>query len=102
MNVLHDIYHVAKGTATDIASNWEYGPGSALTLFDVQTFREIFGPEAGALMYHYIASNVKSPPGSTNPAHGQQRIEAEVKKDLFGLRTGGRRSDHVATVALQS
>lgn len=70
-DVLHSIYHVSKEKATDIASNWKHGSGSGLTLFDVETFREMFGPEAGALVYHYVASDVKSPAGSTAAANGQ-------------------------------
>lgn len=101
VNTLHDIYHATKESATDIAFNWKYGSGAALTLFDIQRFREIFGPEAGALVYYYIACHTKSPPGSATAVNEPQQNEAVARKDLFGLRPGGRCLFDAATVILR-
>lgn len=50
---------VTPDEAHEIASRWKYDRGSELLYYyDVQTFRDIFGSEAGVLLYGYARGGV--------------------------------------------
>lgn len=89
-DILHSVYHVPLQDATAFASNWRYGRGRELGLYDLSTFQSIFGGEVGALLYHYIAAQgtlFSNSPYHT--AHISDSSKLKQKEDLFGMRQGG-------------
>lgn len=86
VNALHGIHHVTEDKAIDIAANWKYGSGSALTLFDVDTFRPLLSAETDALMYLYIVGGK----GGSQSVNEKQIIGLMTRKDLLGLQPGGK------------
>lgn len=73
--------------AKDIAANWQYGQGSALTYFDIDTFRAIFGGEAGALLHHHVVTEEQI---LRSPTREVSEKETNMEnKDLFGMSPGG-------------
>lgn len=84
-NILRFSYDVPAEHAEALVSGWQYGRGCALVYYDIATFRQIFGAEVGALLYHHIAnkSHISTAPSS-------QMDNSITKKDLFGLPPGGK------------
>ncbi|KAI1420684.1 hypothetical protein F5Y12DRAFT_772025 [Xylaria sp. FL1777] len=51
--LLHERHGVPKDQAVSIAAAWRLGRGAELAIYDLQTFRDLFGSEAGMLLYTY-------------------------------------------------
>lgn len=84
-NILHFSYNVPAEHAEALVSGWQYGRGRELVHYDIATFRQIFGAEVGALLYHHMAnkSHISTAPSS-------RMDNSMAKKDLFGLPPGGK------------
>ncbi|KAL7894207.1 hypothetical protein HDV63DRAFT_390066 [Trichoderma sp. SZMC 28014] len=82
-NILHFSYNVPAEHAEALVSGWQYGRGRELVHYDIATFRQIFGAEVGALLYHHMAnkSHISTAPSS-------RMDNSMAKKDLFGLPPG--------------
>ena len=75
--LLQHHHGIDEEEAREIASNWKYGRGSDLFYYDVETFRGMFGSEAGMLLYRDIGrGNVRSSRSS------------DSEEDLFGCPPG--------------
>jgi hypothetical protein len=51
--ILHHGYDIPLEEAQQLSKRWHYGKGSDARKFNVQCYREIFGPEVGTLLYQY-------------------------------------------------
>jgi len=82
--LLCDLHGVPETEATEIASKWRFGRGSELTYYDVDTFRNILGGEAGTILFGHARTELRTdkrgPTGGVNPPR--------KKKDIFGLTPG--------------
>jgi len=90
--ILRDIHHVSDDEAWKIASNWRIGRGHELQYYDIETFRGMFGPEAGNLLYGYAHNEVEWPPKAPKSMRRRRAREMsadEVPRDFFGLPRGG-------------
>ncbi|TGO46110.1 hypothetical protein BCON_0344g00020 [Botryotinia convoluta] len=65
-HILHNHYDVPKNEAENLAAQWEYGRGPELRTFDVDTFRSIFGVEAGTLLFAYVMKELGPPKAGSN------------------------------------
>ncbi|KAG0652129.1 hypothetical protein D0Z07_0772 [Hyphodiscus hymeniophilus] len=83
--VLHEHHNVQKEKAENIAAKWQYGRGSELTYYDIETFRSIFGGEAGALLFGYARRELRT--SRTSPSSQIGRVEMP-EKDIFGMTPG--------------
>jgi hypothetical protein len=79
---------VSKVDAQEIASKWQYGRGSELTYYDIDTFRLIFGVEAGTLLYGYARKELRTSKTAPNGGLRQQGKVERPKKDIFGMEPG--------------
>ncbi len=49
--VLVEKYSVPQSEAEVYTSKWRYGTAREVVGFDVETYRQIFGPEIGGILY---------------------------------------------------
>jgi hypothetical protein len=88
--ILTDLHGVPENEAREIASKWKYGRGSELNYYDVDTFRLIFGSEAGTLLFGHARRELRTMRRS--PSSGVGDVEKEKverpKSDIFGLTPG--------------
>jgi hypothetical protein len=49
--ILTEHYSIPSSEASTIVSAWRYGRTKEVINFEIETYREIFGPEIGALLY---------------------------------------------------
>jgi hypothetical protein len=84
--VLSTYHDVPEDTARAIASGWKYGRGSEFAYYDVQTFRDMFGSEAGNLLYGHARRQMKRSSGTrVTPTAATDENNNE---DIFGLPPG--------------
>ena len=77
-------YHDIPGEeARVIASNWKYGRGSELFYYDLDTFRAMFGSEAGMLLYRDVRRGNATTNSSTRIS-----TNTSSERDLFGCPPG--------------
>jgi hypothetical protein len=60
ITLLVDLHGVPEAEAQEIASKWKYGRGSELLYYDVDTFRTIFGSEAGTLLFGHARRELRT------------------------------------------
>lgn len=78
--VLHQLHGVPEDEAAVIASAWKLGRGSKLASFDLQTFRDLFGSEAGMLLYIYAQEDSLTATART--------LALLPRRTLFGVKPG--------------
>jgi hypothetical protein len=89
VTILTDLHSVSESEARDIASKWKYGRGSELLYYDVDTFRVIFGGEAGTLLFGHARRELRSfRNGPSTGVGGKDKERKRPTTDLFGLTTG--------------
>jgi hypothetical protein len=92
VTILTDLYGVSENEVREIASKWKYGRGSELNYYDVDTFRLIFGSEAGTLLFGHARRELRTVRKS--PSTGVGIVEKEKverpKSDIFGLTPGSK------------
>ena len=88
-NILVDLHGIPEKEAKEIGSRWKYGRGSEVTYYDVDTFRAIFGPEVGTVLFGHARRELRA--GRRGPSQGVKQSEKKeiAKHDLFGLTPGG-------------
>lgn len=59
-SLLHERHGVPEDEAAGIADAWRLGRGAELATYDLQTFRDMFGSETGALLYMYARDGLNS------------------------------------------
>ena len=86
--ILCDVHSVQEEQARGIASKWKYGRGSELTYYDLETFRTMFGGEAGTLLFGHARRELRT--GRRGPSGGMGRGDRDdrPKTDIFGLQPG--------------
>lgn len=76
-----------EAAAREIAGRWQFGRGSELRYYHVDTFRAMFGPEAGDLLFGYangkLRSDMRGVVVGKAPGRG-----VEAGTDLFGFKPG--------------
>jgi hypothetical protein len=88
VTVLATYHGLSTDEASVIASNWKFGRGSELKYYDLETFRGIFGIEAGTLLYYYATNGPSRPslPGAATPSRANSHKIRE--RDIFNLPPG--------------
>ncbi|KAG4416861.1 hypothetical protein IFR04_010003 [Cadophora malorum] len=91
--VLQNHHDVSKEEAEAVAAKWLYGRGSELLVYyDIDTFRSIFGAEAGMLLFGYARKELGRTSGAISSTRVGARVGGKVmdknKKDIFGLTPG--------------
>ncbi|RJE20361.1 hypothetical protein PHISCL_07300 [Aspergillus sclerotialis] len=77
-------YHDIPGEeARAIASNWKYGRGSEILYYDLETFRAMFGSEAGMLLYRDVRRG-----NATISSNTRTFTSSTSERDLFGCPPG--------------
>lgn len=83
-------HDVSKEESQKITDKWQFGRGSELTYYDIDTFRTIFGVEAGTLLFGYargeLRTNRTSP--SVGSGSGRGNNTRSEEKDIFGNTPG--------------
>ncbi|THV44721.1 hypothetical protein BGAL_0589g00080 [Botrytis galanthina] len=87
-HILHNQYDVPKHEAEDLAAQWKYGRGSELRTFDVDTFRSIFGAEAGTLLFEYVRKELDPSKTGSNKELACGGAAQRAEKDIFGITPG--------------
>ena len=86
ITILTDLHGVPESDARDIASKWKYGRGSELNYYDVDTFRTIFGSEAGTLLFGHARRELRMRRKSPSTGVGEREKEEEQPKtDIFWI-----------------
>merc|ERR1712093_18196 len=84
-SLLSTLHSVPASEAREIASKWKLGRGQEMSSFDVETYRQIFGWEAGTILFgHANGAKVKKGSG----VKVQLNEKDKTKKDIFGLEPG--------------
>lgn len=83
--ILTEFHNVPEADAVSIASHWKYGRGSEISYYGIDTYRSIFGPEAGILLYGHARQELRT--GRRGPSSKAATKRSEV--DLFGQEPGG-------------
>ncbi|KAE9363130.1 hypothetical protein N431DRAFT_433337 [Stipitochalara longipes BDJ] len=93
--VLTTLHSVPKSDAEKIAAKWQFGRGSELRYYDLSTFREIFGVEAGTVLFGHARGELSGDSGKEVRNRGGERNVVVVKKgrvkherDIFGVTPG--------------
>ena len=90
--ILTDLHSLPAPDAIEIASKWRYGRGSELTYYDMETFRLIFGAEAGTVLFGHARRELRTGKSSSSMGFGRSSrdvVASEiVKEDMFGLPPG--------------
>lgn len=86
--VLQEQHHITKEEAEDIAANWKYGRGSELTYYDVETFRAMFGGEAGCLLFGYARHELRTSRTALSDQFGREDVVRQDRVDVFGMAPG--------------
>jgi len=96
--ILKELHNLPEADAVSIASHWKYGRGSEISYYDIETYRSIFGPEAGTLLYGHSRQQLRT--GRHGPSSQSSGIERS-RVDLFGQEPGGGSflNTHLLTVA---
>ena len=84
-SLLSTLHSVPASEAREIASKWKLGRGQEMSSFDVETYRQIFGWEAGTILFGH-ANGAKVKKGSGGKV--QLNEKDKPKKDIFGLEPG--------------
>jgi hypothetical protein len=99
--ILHTLHSVPEPEAARIAAKWQFGRGSELKYYDIITFREIFGVEAGTVLFGHARGELRSEghgPGKSESGAGEMgnvgvgmrivRGKEKPAKDIFGITPG--------------
>ncbi|KAH6703204.1 hypothetical protein BKA61DRAFT_619114 [Leptodontidium sp. MPI-SDFR-AT-0119] len=86
--VLCDRHDVPREEAENIAAKWRYGRGSEVAYYDVDTFRSIFGGEAGNLLFGYARKELRTSGASPSSRLGRGEVVGKCRKDIFGMTPG--------------
>jgi hypothetical protein len=99
--LLHTLHSVPEPEAARIAVKWQFGRGSELRYYDITTFREIFGVEAGTVLFGHARGELgnggnglgKGGSGAGqvgNVGVGMRIVRGKEKpaKDIFGITPG--------------
>ncbi|PVH83250.1 hypothetical protein DL98DRAFT_413164 [Cadophora sp. DSE1049] len=84
--LLSNLHSVPTSDAKGTASKWKLGRGEEMLSFDIETYRQIFGWEAGTALFGHVNAT-KSKKGAGNPK-GQSSERERPKRDIFGLEPG--------------
>ena len=80
-------HSVPEPDAKKIASKWQFGRGSELQYYDLSTFREIFGVEAGTVLFGHAKGELsgEGAKGVVNGKGGPALVlkKAKIEKDIF-------------------
>lgn len=83
--LLTTLHGVPEPEAQAIAAKWRLGRGTELRSYDLTTFREIFGVEAGTVLYGHVKGVI----APTSPPLRSVRARNErPEKDIFGFTPG--------------
>ena len=78
-------HSVSEPLAIEIASKWKFGRGYEPKNYDMATFKEIFGPEAGVVLFAHAKGHSR---GNNNTAGGDDFTvrpdTAKPQKDFSG------------------
>lgn len=86
--VLCDRHDVPREEAENVAAKWRYGRGSEVAYYDVDTFRSIFGGEAGNLLFGYTRKELRTSGPSPSSRLGRGEVVGKCRKDIFGMTPG--------------
>jgi hypothetical protein len=87
--ILTELHNVSEQEAVSIASHWKYGRGSEISYYDIDTYRSIFGPEVGNLLYGHARQELRK--GRRGPSQGTGKASrTQPQVDLFGQEPGGK------------
>ncbi|TVY83071.1 hypothetical protein LSUE1_G004003 [Lachnellula suecica] len=84
--ILKTCHGVPEAEALEIAANWQYGRGSEITYYDIGTYRTLFGPEAGVLLYGHARRELRI--GRRGPSDNGTRSQTGKETDIFGQTPG--------------
>jgi hypothetical protein len=86
--LLTTLHFVSEPEAQEIAAKWRIGRGSELRSYDLTIFREIFGVEAGTVLFDYVKS--ENGPASKVVGSKQSGFVRKQKpdRDIFGFTPG--------------
>ncbi|KAF7862788.1 uncharacterized protein EAF02_010337 [Botrytis sinoallii] len=87
-HILHHHYDVPKDKAETLAAQWKYGRGAELRTFDVDTFRSIFGVEAGTLLFAYVMKELGLSKANSSKKLAGGGTPQRAERDIFGLTPG--------------
>ena len=86
--ILTELHSIPEPDARKIASGWKFGRGSELTYYDINTYQEIFGFEAGTILFGHARGELKK--GKLAPTSGLEKNNRDVPElDIFGGPPGG-------------
>jgi hypothetical protein len=91
--ILKELHNVSEADAVSIASHWEYGRGSEIPYYDIDTYRSLFGPEVGILLYGHARQELRS--GKRGPSQGTGKVPRKPEVDIFGQEPSGESLKHV-------
>ncbi|KAK0118325.1 hypothetical protein ONS95_012619 [Cadophora gregata] len=83
--LLSTLHSAPAKNAEEIASKWKLGRGEEMLSFDIETYREIFGREAGTVLFRHV-NRKDAKKGASTTVHSSQR--ERPKRDIFGLEPG--------------
>jgi len=88
--LLTALHSVPKSEAEKIAAKWQFGRGSELKYYDLSTFREIFGVEAGTVLFGHARGELNGDGAKAvvNGGNGLVLKKGKVEKDIFGVTPG--------------
>ena len=72
--ILIQNHQIPSAEAHELVKPWKYGTGNEVRTFDASTYREIFGPEVGTLLYQHQF-----------PTHQKVKNEEAFKYRIFPL-----------------
>lgn len=84
-SLLSTLHSVTANEAREIASKWKLGRGQEMSSFDVDTYRQIFGWEAGTVLFGHV-NGTKAKKGSGTKIQPSEKDRPE--RDIFGLEPG--------------
>jgi len=93
--LLTTLHSLPASSAEKIAAKWQFGRGSELQYYDISTFREIFGVEAGTVLFGHARGELGGGAGKGVGSGGNGGDGLVVKKgngkyerDIFGITPG--------------
>jgi hypothetical protein len=84
--ILTSLHEVPLIKSNDIVAKWQYGRGSEITYYDVETYREIFGAEAGTILFGHARRELGVM--KRGPSGGREEFVNGQIKDFFRLKPG--------------
>ncbi|KAG4411939.1 hypothetical protein IFR04_014913 [Cadophora malorum] len=84
-SLLSTLHSVPANEAQEIALKWKLGRGQEMSSFSVDTYRQIFGWEAGTVLYGHVNGTKANKRSGTKL---QPTEKDRPKTDIFGLEPG--------------